>query len=235
MKKLLLFAAIAVFASCSSDDNNQKDPINDSQSEPILKIAKQTSIYNGDLYYYYGENGYVSEIRSVQQGSDILTKYNYNGNKIINKRYYKDGQANGGMDFFYNSAGLISETVTIGINPIVKVRYEYDSNKVLIKSENYSNDVLSFSTQYQHIGNNCTRKDVTMSDGTIVTNIYKFDLNSVQTTKYSETPEIKKIFTWGDNVVIEDTGLKFDIEFNAKKYPVKLAIDGEVIGTFSYH
>ena len=68
----------------------------------VILIGKNVHL---TLHYYYGENDYTSEIRSVQQGDDILTKYNYNGDKLINKRYYKNGTDNGGINFLYNSAG----------------------------------------------------------------------------------------------------------------------------------
>ena len=55
-----------------------------------------------------------------------------------------------------------------------------------------------------------------MPDRTITSGVYQFDLNSIETRKYSEKLEIRKIFTWGDNVVIKDNEKDVNIEFNDK-------------------
>ncbi|MEG1169903.1 MAG: hypothetical protein RSD92_07250 [Erysipelotrichaceae bacterium] len=227
MKKLLLFAAIAAFSSCSSDDNFNV-------IEQGLKIKKQTNTISGEMNYVYGSNGFISEIRSVQDGLDYVTKYNYNGNKLINKRYYSDNKLVGGLDLKYNESGFISQTVTINQEPSVKIDYTYNNENVLIESKLYSNDYLTYTANYQYSGNNCTKRIITYTDGSIMNTEYQFEVNSVNPYKFSETPEIRKIYLWGDNMVKKENDFEYQIEYNEKRYPVKMSLGSEVLGTFSY-
>jgi len=227
MKKLLLFATLVAFASCSNDDNT-------GISEQGLKIKKQTNTISGEMNYFYGSNGYISEIRSIQDGSDYVAKYNYSGNKLINKRYYSGNQLKGGLDLKYNESGFISQTVTLDQEPTVKIDYFYNSENVLVESKLYSNDYLTYTVNYQYSGNNCTKRIITYADGSIINTEYEFEANSVNPYKFSETPEVRKIYQWGDNMVKKENNFVYQIEYNDKKYPVKMSVNGEVLGTFIY-
>lgn len=116
----------------------------------------------------------------------------------------------------------------------MKIDYTYNNENVLIESKLYSNDYLTYTTNYQYSGNNCIKRIITYVDGSKMNIEYQFEVNSVNPYKFSETPEIRKIYLWGDNMVKKENDFEYQIEYNDKKYPVKMSIGGEVLGTFLY-
>ena len=95
MKKLLLFAAIAAFSSCSSDDS-QSNPVNEPQPVSMknkLKSHVMKSSYGTlfDFKYEYNDLGYVSEVTAISPYLTETYRYSYQGDKLITVDHDRGG------------------------------------------------------------------------------------------------------------------------------------------------
>lgn len=167
MKKIILFAAIAAFVSCSSDDNN-------TETNSKLKLK---SITNNDGYreFIYGTNGFVSEIKfKTTNGVEYTTLYTYDGNTLTDVTYKENSKTFQQLKYTYNNSYITKAEGKIDEYPFVRL-YSYDSSNNIIKEEySISGDVGQVDT-FVYQNGNVINRSINIIDGETYTVSYKYD------------------------------------------------------------
>ena len=250
MKKLFLFAAIAVFASCSNDDDIQSHPINEPQPVSMknkLKshIMKSSSTTFYDIKYEYEDLGYVSKMTYTTPRSEDVYTYTYVGDKIKSiKQTYSDQVII--TNFLYDDNVIVQETIADGHDDFL-IEYKYNSNNEVVRK--IKHHVSNVAPEYNYV---VTVTDYSYKNGNVESEIYKeYDINRVQQfgmekyyqydknnhpTTLSFPESYRKIRFEGKNNEITPYLVDFPLEinYNSDKLPLKIN-DGIRVQDFEYY
>lgn len=135
--KILYVLCIAIFASCSNDDEN-KDTTPETKSIQIKKIT-ETVYYSGEsdtniLNFVYEKN----VLKSVITDTRYKSEFEYDGDKITKVNYFEDEIAVGFTTFHYNG-DFLSHTLSDN-NQNEKTEYSYVSGVLSAEKSGYFNE-----------------------------------------------------------------------------------------------
>jgi len=225
MKKLLLFAAIAAFSSCSSDDNNT-----DANSKLKLK-----SITNNDGHreFIYGTNGFVSEIKfTTTNGIEYTTLYTYNGNTLTGVTYKENNTTFQELKYTYNNSYITKAEGKIDEYPFVRL-YSYDSSNNIIKEEySIGGDVGKVDT-FVYQNGNVINRTINIIDGETYSVSYKYD-DKNNPFKNTFPDAFLKVLYEGKNNKVDIAGNVINHEYNKDGFPT-ISDDKESKTTYIYY
>lgn len=249
MKKLILFAALAVLASCSSGDDNPNNEQNNNNQIPITEIKgkiKSTEYtyyvtdqnggktpYKSIAEYSYGSNGYISnaKITDTYDNSISYQYYDYNENNIEKWRYQMSGK-NYESAYTYNG-NLILKSTNNEEGGLHIRNFEYNSKNEKVKETYFTNTTsLSSITDYSYINGNIS-KEVTnyKSNGAPtepITTTYSYDNKNIA-FKGAFPENYLMMIGIGKNNVIKDDNDVFTYEYNSDNFPTKRIAEDEII------
>ncbi|MBC7494410.1 MAG: hypothetical protein H7221_05325 [Flavobacterium sp.] len=146
--KFLSLLILSCFFSCSSDDSPQNDflPANFKGTKGYLKSMKWTGVNKG------------------QEIPNSNTYYNYEGNKLLEKRIYSPNNQEIYYNYVYNyeAEKIMKRTISNSNNFLSVTNYNYDSQNRLIEQ-------IFDNTKYQYIYEN----------NDILWKTFKLDANNV--------------------------------------------------------
>lgn len=256
MKKILLFAALAAFASCSSDDS-QSNPVNEPQ--PIytpkgkLKIIKNIIHLDSvrsidgvitrfpydafiDNEYIYGENGFLTKATEkskdffVNQTIESSIEYVYKDGKVTNKRYFSNGNLTNNYTYTYTNNLITREESGAKITNFI-----YNPNNEVVREEIFTRGETKPRAIYEftYESGNIISISLTMNN-TTTKELFKYDdKNNPNKDMYPEA--LLKILRVSKNNPINDNFREYSFEYNSDKYPIKRsANDNYSDTTFEY-
>lgn len=231
MKKLILFAALAAFASCSSDD-----PINEPQPVSMknkLKSHVMKSSYGTlfDLKYEYNDLGYVSEVTAILPYLTETYRYSYQGDKLITVDHDR-----GGDDYysiFTYEGDLIVQELISNNGKDVLVKYDYNTNGELIKKSESTvekefpeSEYTFFITEYSYTNGNVVREISTVYDyNNQPIDVYEYtfhydNYNHPTTLTFPESYRKIKLEGKNNDITRYHADYAIDLKYNSDNYPV---------------
>lgn len=235
MKKLILFAAIAAFASCSSDDT-LSDSIDGPQPVSMKNKLKSHVMKSSfgtlfDFKYEYNDLGYVSKVTCIfPHGTETYT-YSYQGNKIITVDHDRGGD-DYNSTFTYEGDFIVQELIANDWGDVL-VNYSYNANGDLIKrsestidKEFPESEYTFLITEYLYANGNVvqeTRKeyDYNNQPGDVYEYRFQYDnYNHPTTLSFPESYRKIKLEGKNNNINRYHADYAIDLKYNSYNYPI---------------
>lgn len=230
-KNLLLFFAIVMMVSCSSDDSAESN-------FTARRISKTVSVHEQDggtttmIYKYDGDK--IVEVTGKTRGIDVGMIFFYSGNKLT-KQSFNTILFGGYYSFLYSNGLINKEEYYDNWNGKSNITFEYNKLKQIIKSTEIDENGDSTITTYKYDTQGNKISATTNSQ----TTTYEYD-DKINPVSNFYSPEVMMVL-YGSvhNLTKEDDGfdvLKYVYTYNssgnintAKEYE-----NGELITTTTY-
>ncbi|MEG1169902.1 MAG: hypothetical protein RSD92_07245 [Erysipelotrichaceae bacterium] len=238
MKKLLILAAFAAFASCSDNDNSSPEENNNQIPTPDLKgklkmMEGKYFIYEDDVRKdyvlkvenFYGANGYISQTKTTDtyDNSVSFRYYYYSGNNIVKMRYELEGK-NYETSYSYKNDLIVKSTNNEEQGLHIK-NYDYNSIDEKIKETYFrKTSTLNSITDYTYSNGNIIKEVINYKEDGFpiepLVNTYSYD--SKNTPGKGGFPDnYLMLVGGGKNNMIKHNNLVYTYEYNADNYPTK--------------
>lgn len=251
MKKFLLFAAIAAFASCSSDDNSSPEENNNQIPTPDLKgklkmMEAQYFIYEDGVrkdYVLkvepsYGAHGYIDQTKTTDSYNNSVSfrYYDYSGNNIVKMRYEMEGK-NHETSYTYKG-DLIVESTNNEEQGLHIRNYDYNSLNEKTKETYFrKTSTLHSVTDYAYNNGNVVKKVINYKEEGFpiepIVDTYSYD-NKNSAYKGAFPDNYLMLVGDGKNNMIKNNNLVYTYEYNSDNYPTKMFSEYAVT-TYMYH
>ncbi len=254
MKKLLLVAVVAAFASCSSDEAIVE--VETISTFPKGKLKKMQNVIHLELVhtspdgitrtpydafvnydYTYGQHNFVTkedEYSIHYNGIDVETKksieYVYKDGKVTDKKYFSNGNLTNNYTYTYTNNLITREESGIKITNFI-----YNTNNEVVREEIFTRGETKPRAIYDftYESGNVVSISLTMNN-TTTKELFKYDdKNNSNKDMYPEA--LLKILRVSKNNPINDSFREYSFEYNSDEYPIKRsAKDNYSDTTFEY-
>lgn len=179
-----------------------------------ISIGRQIDpiIENHSFYKEFNKDGFIQELINYD-GEDAVknsTKYKYDSeNRLLKKKHYNsDGNLKKIVSYAYDAEHLESKYNITNDDTTSRIEYYYDGEGLLILTENYSNETLTFSTEWIITGNDTSKiveKTTTFSD--VDDQIYE-----------KEITELGKIVFYESDIIANPSRITISISYTYSKF-----------------
>lgn len=255
MKKLLLFAAIMAFVSCSGDDNDKQiepQPVYTPKNK--LKIVENIIHLDSvisedgvvtrfpydafiDNEYIYGQNGFVNkEIErsrgfSGSESKEFVIEYSYINDKIHSKKTFSNGVFTSAQYYTYTD-----ELITRLESGRSYSNYIYNSSNQLIREEYFSPKNEPRPTHlfdFIYKDENIIKIEITVNNKKTTEEFIYDDKNNPYYDMYPEA--LSKVLRIGKHNAIKNNDRGYIFNYNSIEYPVtRSTSDNSSDATYEY-